>query len=49
MNLRLVGERQIYALLYPEADALQAERPRTRGDCVNGIRPCPWVGCGHHL
>lgn len=25
------------------------ERPRTRGDCVNGPRPCPWVGCRHHL
>lgn len=49
MNLRLVGERQCNALLYPEADTIQAERPRTRGDCVNGIRPCPWVGCRHHL
>jgi len=25
------------------------ERPRTRGDCVNGPRPCPWLGCRHHL
>jgi hypothetical protein len=25
------------------------ERPKTRGDCVNGPRPCPWVGCRHHL
>jgi len=24
-------------------------RPRTRGDCVEGVRPCPWVGCRHHL
>ena len=24
-------------------------RPRTRGDCVDGARPCPWVGCRHHL
>ena len=24
-------------------------RPQTRGDCVNGPRPCPWVGCRHHL
>ena len=24
-------------------------RPRTRGDCVNGPRPCPWVACRHHL
>lgn len=26
-----------------------AERPRTRGDCVDGPRPCPWVSCSHHL
>ena len=24
-------------------------RPRTRGDCVSGPRPCPWVGCKYHL
>lgn len=25
------------------------ERPRTRADCLNGPRPCPWVSCRHHL
>lgn len=30
-----------------EADA--TPRPRVRGDCVGGPRPCPWVGCRHHL
>lgn len=24
-------------------------RPRTRGDCVNGPRPCPETWCRHHL
>ena len=24
-------------------------RPRTRGDCVGGMRPCPFVGCKHNL
>lgn len=24
-------------------------RPRTRGDCVEGPRPCPWVSCKFHL
>lgn len=24
------------------------ERPRTRGDCQGGPRPCPFVGCRHH-
>ena len=25
------------------------DRPRTRGDCEDAPRPCPWVGCRHHL
>ncbi len=31
--------------------ALAIPRPRTRADCVRGMeaRPCPWVGCKHHL
>lgn len=33
----------------PEIAALRAQRPRTRGDCVGGPRPCPWVSCAHHL
>ena len=24
-------------------------RPKTRGECRDGPRPCPWVGCRHHL
>lgn len=24
-------------------------RPKTRGDCKQGERPCPWVGCVYHL
>lgn len=26
-----------------------AEFPKTRAECVNGIRPCPFVRCRHHL
>ncbi len=26
-----------------------AGRPRTRGDCIGGPRPCRWTGCRHHL
>ncbi len=26
-----------------------AVRPKTRGDCEGGIRPCPHVGCSHNL
>lgn len=24
-------------------------RPLTRADCIDGPRPCPWVGCKYHL
>lgn len=40
--------------VYEASDAWQGvepppERPRVRGDCVEGPRPCPWVSCRHHL
>jgi len=38
-------ELRVGRLLYPE----KFTRPRTRGECENGIRPCPYVGCRHHL
>ena len=24
-------------------------RPQKRADCVDGVRPCPFVSCKHHL
>jgi hypothetical protein len=36
----------------PEAPLSAAEeslRPKKRGDCLDGPRPCPWVGCRHNL
>ena len=33
-------------LLYPPTGE---PRPRVRGECVGGPRPCPWAGCRHHL
>jgi len=27
---------------------VEAERPKTRAECPE-TRPCPWVGCRHHL
>lgn len=35
------------ALQFPPIDV--DVRPRTRGECVDGERPCPWVSCKHHL
>jgi hypothetical protein len=43
MKRRALGLR----VLAPEVESVK--RPKTRGDCVNGIRPCPFVSCKHHL
>lgn len=32
-------------VVYPE----DVQRPRTRGDCEEGERPCPFVSCRYHL
>lgn len=39
-------ELRIGALLYPERTYW---RPKTRGDCANVSRPCPYVSCKYHL
>lgn len=33
----------------PEPAPAPERRPRTRADCIDGPRPCPWFGCAHHL
>jgi hypothetical protein len=42
-------EIQAGASLALEDGAEAVGRPQTRGDCRYGPRPCPWVGCRHHL
>jgi len=39
-------ELEMGRLLYPETDY---DKPRTREECQNGPRPCPFVSCKHHL
>lgn len=39
-------ELEIGRLLYPETDH---EKPRTRAECADAPRPCPYVSCKHHL
>ena len=39
-------ELEIGRLLYPETDY---EKPRTRSECAEGPRPCPFVSCKYHL
>ena len=42
----MVPEVRIGRLVAPEPTP---PRPRTRADCIDGPRPCPWVACRHHL
>ncbi len=39
-------ELEIGRMLYPETDYY---KPRTRAECQDGPRPCPYVSCQHHL
>ncbi len=39
-------ELEIGRMLYPESDYY---KPRTRAECAEGPRPCPYVSCKHHL
>ena len=39
-------ELEIGRVLYPDTGH---EKPTTRAECINGIRPCPYVSCQHHL
>jgi len=34
------------ALMYPPVDI---PRPTKRSECMEEMRPCPWVACKHHL
>lgn len=39
-------ELEIGRMLYPETDYA---KPSTRAECAEGLRPCPYVSCKHHL
>lgn len=32
----------------PVYEEYEDQRPKTRGDCVGGARPCPWVSCKYN-
>ncbi len=44
---RLTKEELRMGALLTEVDCIT--RPRTRSQCLEGMRPCPWVSCKHHL
>ena len=31
------------------AEMMDYEKPQTRGECVESVRPCPFVSCKYHL
>lgn len=41
-------EQAVLRVAFPEASA-PYWRPETRADCADVPRPCPYVGCVHHL
>lgn len=43
-GVRKLAEVVRLPVVYPDVD-----RPKTRGDCKDGPRPCPFAGCAHHL
>ena len=44
---RLTKEELRLGALLPILDDF--DRPRTRGECKEDVRPCPYVSCKHHL
>lgn len=50
---RTIPMRRLTRAEIQEGKELAAEveylRPQTRSECANGIRPCPYVSCKHHL
>jgi hypothetical protein len=50
INLTRVSDKDRVELRkwLPIYEEYASERPKTRGDCVDGPRPCPWVSCRHN-
>lgn len=40
-------ELEMGRLLYPDVE--DVVKPKTRAECLEGDRPCPFVSCKHHL
>ena len=44
-----IGERRRILAELRSGEPHGIARPRTRADCIDGPRPCPWVSCREHL
>lgn len=42
-------KRKLEMFYEPVDEELYIDRPKTRGDCQDGERPCPYVSCKYHL
>lgn len=51
ISVQRMAKRELEAgrLLYPADEHADVVRPKTRAECENGPRPCPFVSCEHHL
>ncbi len=51
VNLSRESKRSMRVLAeeYPEQPGHDYFRPKTRGECVDGPRPCPFASCRHNL
>lgn len=48
-NLKRLAKATLQADARQYPEDTRALRPRTRGECAGGPRPCPFVSCKHHL
>jgi hypothetical protein len=48
MDIAIEKNGNDYDQLYKHGEPAPT-RPRTRADCIDGPRPCPWVSCKYHL
>lgn len=45
---RVMEDRKLMELM-GFGEEFEMPRPKTREECRGHARPCPWVGCKHHL
>lgn len=48
-SMRHIPQKTLRAGAEEVAEVGDYERPKTRGDCVDGERPCPFIACRYHL
>jgi hypothetical protein len=50
---RELRRQRAFGLVDPELEAIiqevESQRPRSRADCAQGVRPCMFIACKHHL